>query len=123
MIKAIVDAANPANLLTRYLDLVKTGKKIVLTDIPKELGPAFVDLALKVKDAKLKSVVFKTSARFDSADPDFAYIHQTVRAALNPAKHPRHKSANPAENPKDACAYHPTGETVADAEAYDAQFK
>ncbi|GAB2989492.1 LCP family protein [Nocardioides montaniterrae] len=122
MINAIIDAANPGNLLIRYLDLIKAGKQIVLTDIPKELGPAFVDLALKVKDGKAKSVVFKTSASFNSADPDFDYIHATVQAALHPAKK-HHPSANPPEDPVDVCAYHPTGRTVADAEAYDAQFK
>ncbi|GAB3868311.1 hypothetical protein GCM10028801_44050 [Nocardioides maradonensis] len=123
MIKAIIDAADPATLLTRYLDVVKAGKKIVLTDIPKEMGPAFVELALKMKDAKVRSVVFKTSAQFSSAAPDFDYIHQTVQAALDPAKHPHHTSSNPPENPTDVCGYHPTGRTVADAEAYDAQFK
>ena len=123
MIKAIIDAANPGRLLTRYLDLVKAGKKIVLTDIPKELGPALVDLALKVKDAKIKSVVFRASDKFSSADPDFAYIRATVQSALHPAKHKHHATANPTEDPNDVCGYHPTGETVADAEAYDAQFK
>jgi len=123
MIKAIIDTANPANLLRRYLGLVSAGKKIVLTDIPKEMGPAFVDLALEVKHAKVKSVVFKTSSQFDSAHPDFAYMHRVVMAALQPATHHHHKSANAPQDPTDVCAYHPTGETVADAEAYDAQFK
>jgi len=123
MINAIIDAANPRTMLVRYLDLIKAGKKIVVTDIPKELGPAFVDLGMKVKDGRTKSVVFKTSDSFNSADPDFDYIHRVVQAALYPTKHKHHQSANKPEDPVDACAYHPTGETVADAEARDAVYK
>lgn len=123
MVDAIVKAADPASLLLRYLDLIRAGERIIYTDIPRAVGPAFVDLALKVKGAKIKSVVFKTSERFSSANPDFDYIHETVQRALNPVRRNSADKRDPAEDPTDACAYRPTGETVADALAADAPYR
>ncbi|NYJ00947.1 LCP family protein required for cell wall assembly [Nocardioides thalensis] len=117
MVDAIVEAADPANVLRRYLDLIKAGEEIVYTDIPQELASAFVDLALKVKGAKMKSVVFQTNDEWTSADPDFDYMHELVDRALNP---PPRQPGSGGEEPvvdraEDACAYNPTGETVEDA--------
>lgn len=117
MVDAIVEAADPANVLRRYLDLIKAGEEIVYTDIPQELAPAFVDLALKVKGSKMKSVVFQTNDEWTSADPDFDYMHDMVDRALNP---PPRQPGSGGEQPvvdraDDACAYNPTGETVEDA--------
>jgi LCP family protein required for cell wall assembly len=121
MVDSIVQAADPANLLLRYLDLLKAGQEIVYTDIPKELASAFVDLALKVKDAKVKSVVFKTSDQFSSAAPDFDYMRDIVQRAIDPPAKKHHGGGgDPADDPADACSYQPTGETVEDAEASDA---
>ena len=118
MVDAIVEAADPANLLLRYLDLLEAGREIVFTDIPRELASAFVDLALEVKSRKIKSVVFKPSEHFSSYDPDFDWMRETVQKAIDPP--PRDPSTgkrdNPAENPEDACAYNPTGESVTAAE-------
>ena len=116
MVDAIIDAADPANLLLRYLDLLKAGEEIVYTDIPRELASAFVDLALRVKDAKVKSVVFRSSEEFSSADPDFVWMQDLVQRAIDPPK--RNGSGgkkDPADDPEDACAYEPTGETTEDA--------
>ena len=84
-VDAIIDAANPMTLFRHYTDLVKAGKDVVYTDIPRELAPAFVELALKVKDAKTKSVVFKTSEHFNSSDPDFDWMQETVAEGAPPA--------------------------------------
>lgn len=133
MVDAIIDSADPGNLLLRYLDLIRAGEEIVYTDIPRQLGSAFADLALRVKDAKVKSVVFKTSEQFNSADPDFDYIHETVQRAIDPPRRKGRGGGNPdaqstteaapaSEDPEDACAYNPTGETVEDALAADAAY-
>jgi LCP family protein required for cell wall assembly len=119
MVDAIIDAADPANLLLRYLDLLQAGEEIVYTDIPQELASAFVDLALRVKDAKVKSVVFRSSEEFSSADPDFEWMRETVAKAIHPP--PKRSTTpgekrNPADDPKDACAYNPTGEIIDAAE-------
>jgi LCP family protein required for cell wall assembly len=136
MVSAIVEAANPVNLLTRYLDLVQAGKEIVYTDIPLDIAPAFVELAMEVKSAKVKSVVFKSSDKFFSGDPDYDYVRQTVQNALHPkpAKPPKSDGPDaptppdpdtdtdtdeadlPDEDTADACAYNPTGEVVSASE-------
>jgi LCP family protein required for cell wall assembly len=108
MIQAIAQKANPLNLLRNYEAVATAGKELVRTDIPRELLPAFVDLGLKVKEHRLKSVVFRLSDSFNPGDPDFAYVRQTVARALLP----HHRSGvqqPPADDSLDVCAYHPVG--------------
>jgi polyisoprenyl-teichoic acid--peptidoglycan teichoic acid transferase len=105
VVGSIIDQANPANLLRRYQALAAAGKRVVSTDIPKELLPAFVELALKAKDHRPKSVLFRSSDEFNPNDPDFDYVHEKVAQALLPPT--RHKHKHRAEDDQDACAYHP----------------
>jgi LCP family protein required for cell wall assembly len=108
VVNAIIDEANPVNLLRRYQALASAGSKVVTTDIPQALLPAFVRLALKAKEHRAKSVLFRISDRFDPNDPDYAYMHQVVRRALAPpAHHRRPHSSSPTEDDMSACAYHP----------------
>jgi LCP family protein required for cell wall assembly len=107
VISAVIDQANPVNLLRRYQALAAAGSKVVKTDIPKELLSAFVGLALEAKDHQVKSVLFRSSAEFSPGAPDFDYVHQVVQKALAPPAHRRHDAASPAEDDQDACAYHP----------------
>jgi LCP family protein required for cell wall assembly len=108
-VDAIIDAANPMNLFQHYTDLAKAGKDVVFTDIPLELAPAFVELGLKVKDSKTRSVVFRSSEHFSSADPDFEWMQESVQKAIHPVPKKKNKdsTASQPENPKDACAYNP----------------
>jgi LCP family protein required for cell wall assembly len=115
-VDALVHAADPSTMLTRYADLLRSGKDIVYTDIPRELGPAFAELMLRVKDAKTKSVVFRSSDNFFSGDPDYDYLRATVARAIDP---PKKKNGKPKKNrtvedPVDACAYHPVDEVDSD---------
>lgn len=84
VIAAIVERADPLNLLTRYQELAAAGQKVVETDIPLELAPAFADLGLKMKNASMKSVVFQTSESFSSADPDFEWMQRVVKRNIRP---------------------------------------
>jgi polyisoprenyl-teichoic acid--peptidoglycan teichoic acid transferase len=109
MVNALVDAADPLTVLRRYQDLAAAGKEILRTDIPRELMPAFVDLALKVKERPMKSMAFVTSDKFFSGDPDYAWMQSVVDKALSPSK--KH-AANPDDagtpvKTKDACGYNP----------------
>ena len=107
MIQAIAQNANPLNLLRNYQAVAKAGQELVRTDIPRELLPAFVDLGLRVKEHRLKSVVFRLSDSFNPGDPDFDYVQQTVATAIAP-HHGAHRPRTPAEeSSEDACAYHP----------------
>jgi LCP family protein required for cell wall assembly len=119
-IDAIIDAADPTSLITRYTDLVQAGKEVVYTDIPLDLLPAFVELGLKVKDAKVKSVVFKTSDKFFSDDPDFAWMQETVDKALHPRRHRQGGGSGdaptdaPTDEPTDTPTDEPTDEPTED---------
>ena len=110
MVDAIIDEADPFNVLRRYQALAKAGQEILRTDVPAELMSSFVDLALKVKDKKVKSIAFVTSDKFLSGDPDYAWMQSVVAKALGP-----HTPSGPKDDPgtaitaDDACGYHPVG--------------
>jgi len=107
VVNAIIDEANPVNLLRRYQALAAAGSEVVKTDIPKELLRAFVQLALEAKDHRAKSVLFRSSATFNPGAPDFGYMHQVVQKALAPPVRHRHRAPSPTQDDTDACAYHP----------------
>ena len=123
-IKAISDAADPVTLISRYTQLASTGKRIVRTDIPQQLLPAFVDLALNIKKHAPRSVVFEYSDDFNPNDPDFDVMRERVRLSFNPPRPvaptespgatPTEPSADPTEVPAatstaDDCVYDPEG--------------
>jgi LCP family protein required for cell wall assembly len=81
MINAIVAAADPMTLLTRYQQIAATTQDIVSTDIPQGVVGDFADLALKVKDAGMQSVVFDDSV-IRPAYPDYDKIRTIVQDSL-----------------------------------------
>ena len=81
LVDAVIDRADPITLLTRYEHILEVGRDILLTDIPSELLPAFVDLAFEVKDAKVRSVVFARSDDFLPEAADFDWMHRVVARA------------------------------------------
>ncbi len=108
---AIVDEADPGNLLLRYTSLANQASKIVRTDIPRDLLPQVVKLALRMKDQPLRSVVFQLSDDFDPNDPDYDYLQAVVRRALDPPKRPTRTpsaTASPTPSPSDEAS--PSGE-------------
>ena len=114
MVDAIIEEANPFNLFRRYQDLAAAGEDVVYTDIPLDLAPAFVELALKVKQAKVKSVVFRNSEKFFSGDPDYDYVQDVVQKTLRPpARKPgAPKPEREAVEPVDVCGYAPEDGTT-----------
>jgi polyisoprenyl-teichoic acid--peptidoglycan teichoic acid transferase len=107
VISSIIEQANPWNMLRRYQGLASAGSKVVRTDIPRELLTAFVKLALKAKDHRAKSVLFRLSSDFSPGDPDFDYMHEVVHKALLPPLKHRPHAPSATEDDKDACAYNP----------------
>jgi LCP family protein required for cell wall assembly len=84
LLGALAKQADPLRVLTRFQKLASATKRIVLTDIPQEVLPELVQLAMKGKEAKITSVTFVRSARFLPHDPDFDYVRARVAAALRP---------------------------------------
>ncbi|MGY2065824.1 LCP family protein [Blastococcus sp. SYSU DS0619] len=127
-ISAIVDAADPVTLLQRYQRLAATTEDIVSTDIPRSRLDDFVDLAFRVKDAEIRSVVLDPSV-IDPAYPDYDRIRQLADEAIDPPPAPAPAPADGAEaepapeeadgpvaDIADACAYDPVRAAEARAE-------
>lgn len=114
-VDAIIEAADPMTLLRRYTGLAEAGMDIVTTDIPRDLLPSFVELGLRMKDAKVRSVVFKPSERFSSGDPDYDHVRATVARAIDPPERSVRK-ADPdrARGTEGSCAW--TGDDVVEAQ-------
>jgi LCP family protein required for cell wall assembly len=83
VLKAIVDAADPVTLLSRYQELASTTEDIVSTDVPSSVLGDVVDLAMRVKDAEIRSVVFDDTV-IRPAYPDYDRIRALVQEALAP---------------------------------------
>ena len=60
-----------------------------MTDIPSKLLPALVDLGVKVKGARLSSVVFTPAVYKSYSHPDFAIIRQKTAAAIAQSEAPK----------------------------------
>jgi LCP family protein required for cell wall assembly len=128
-IKGIVDAADPKTLATKYQAIAKAGKNLLRTDIPQELLPALVQLGLKVKSGTVSNVALDQSKlKMKYLHPDYDGLRETIEKALDhepvtttqppPSTPPTGKLNRPATPPpgptedlRDACAYHPTGDT------------
>ena len=102
MINAIIDAADPMTLLSRYQQIAATTQDIVSTDIPQSVVGDFADLALKIKDTGMQSVVFDDSV-IRPAYPDFDLIRTMVQDSLTA---PHASTPTPADEA-------PTGGTAA----------
>jgi LCP family protein required for cell wall assembly len=115
VINAIIDQANPANVLARYEKIAAAGGDIVFTDMPREVLPLMVDLSLRVKDGNVRSVVFKTGVDgFVSAHPNFPQMRKRVEVAIGetksqPSSAPTKKAKKntASEDVTDACAFNP----------------
>jgi LCP family protein required for cell wall assembly len=132
-IHAIVNSANPATLVTKYQQIAAASKKLLRTDIPQEILPAFIGLGLKVKNASVSNVDLNRSKNFPTGkNPNYEAMRAIVQKAIQPkttkpvastssstpstTKQPGAKNSRPrktpagaTENLANACAYHPTG--------------
>ncbi|HEU4945833.1 MAG TPA: LCP family protein [Kribbella sp.] len=129
-IHAIVGSANPSTLVTKYQQIASASKQLLRTDIPQEILPAFIELGLKVKNAKVSNVDLDKDKNFPNGrNPDYEAMREIVARATRPkttpvastpsastTKKPTTKStlkkpaADGTQDLEDACAYHPTGD-------------
>ncbi len=83
LIQGIVKQADPATMLTRYEAIAKAGSKMMRTDIPANMLPMFVELALRVKNAQIFGVTYADgNGWWESARPNFAKVKSTFQAAI-----------------------------------------
>jgi LCP family protein required for cell wall assembly len=81
VVDAMVDQADPLSLATRYGELVDTAQDIVSTDLPQSLVDDAVEVALRVKDAEVRSLVVDDTV-IEPAYPDYDEIRRLVRDAV-----------------------------------------
>lgn len=81
MIDAMIAAADPMTLLRQYQEIAATTQDIVTTDIPQSVVGDLADLALKVKDAGIRSLVLDDSV-IRPAYPDYDLIRSLVSEAV-----------------------------------------
>lgn len=99
---AVIKQANPAQMLTHYEEIARSSKDLVKTDLPAEILPAMVDLSMRVKGAKSKSIVFKNGVDgFQSGNVDWNLVRNRSLAATapKPALKPSNQPAVPAPQP------------------------
>ncbi|GIH75400.1 LCP family protein [Planobispora longispora] len=94
LMNAVAKQADPVTVLRSFERLADAAVDAVSTDIPRELLPALVSLADKVKAAKIESLQF-VPPLISTADPDYSLIKRKVTAALakKTAGKPAHRPA------------------------------
>jgi LCP family protein required for cell wall assembly len=83
VVDAIAQQADPLTMATRYGELVDTAQDIISTDLPQDLVDDAVEVALRVKDAQVRSLVLDNSV-IEPAYPDYDEIRRLVREATAP---------------------------------------
>lgn len=82
VINAVVQQSTPTTVLQNFQAIAAAGEKSIMTDVPRGLLPDLLDLGFKVKDTKLRSVVFTPDSGFNSGNPDWPAVRKQVQRAL-----------------------------------------
>jgi len=84
VIKAVIDQADPATLLTRYEAIASASADMVKTDIPATMIPALFDLGNRVKNqGTITGMGFVDGEfGFSQTDPDFGDMADRVKQAI-----------------------------------------
>ncbi|MEV4802647.1 LCP family protein [Nonomuraea sp. NPDC049421] len=83
LLNAVAKQADPVTVLNSFERLAAATKRAISTDLPQDLLPAVVDLAGKVKNARLRSLSF-VPPLINTAYPDRYLIRRKVKEALDP---------------------------------------
>ena len=76
--QAILDQMSPATIFTRFQEIASASKSLVMTDIPKDMLPKYLELANKVKKRGMKVLDIVPDNGFHPGNPDYAAIHSAV---------------------------------------------
>ena len=132
VINAVVQQAQPQVVLTNFEKIAAAGSKTIQTDIPRRMLKPMIELALKVKNTNLHSVVFQPGvAGWVSSNPPWPAVQRRVQQALreadraeagktataspsaspgdsgSPSATPTKKPSGKSDDLSDSCAYHP----------------
>ncbi|GAA3443063.1 LCP family protein [Planomonospora venezuelensis] len=81
LMNALVKQADPVTVVRSFERLASATANAVSTDIPREMLPALVALAGKVRTARIESLQF-VPPLIDTSDPDYDLIKKKVTAAV-----------------------------------------
>ncbi|AYY11839.1 LytR family transcriptional regulator [Actinobacteria bacterium YIM 96077] len=87
---AIVDKVDPATVVTKYQSLASATRDLIQTDIPEDLFPPLIELAVDVQNATLESLTldrkfFEAMGGATPANPDYDELHTRIAQILEPA--------------------------------------
>lgn len=82
--EAILAQFSPTNVLTHFQEVAAASADLVKTDIPQQLLPTLVDLAIKAKGQSVTTLELTPANGIDDRDPDFSYAAQLVQQKLHP---------------------------------------
>lgn len=81
LLNALAKQADPLTVVNSFEQLATATKRAISTDVPQNLLPPLVDLAHKVKDARIRSLNF-VPPLINTAYPDWNLIRDKVTEAL-----------------------------------------
>ncbi len=93
---AILNQADPMNVLRSYRELAKGIKNVIATDLTTGALNDLINVSGKTKQSSISSVTF-TNQVIDSSNPDIAYIRAKVQDAIT--KSNAKKVVDPAASP------------------------
>jgi len=108
-----VQQTTPDTVLSNFQAIATAGQNTITTDVPRTLLSDLVDLGVKVKGTKLRSVVFSPGdAGFQSYDPNWKAVRARVQKALKETASGVDDSSTKtgkakSEDLADTCGYHP----------------
>lgn len=89
VMNALADQASVPTLLGRYEAIAREFQSVVLTDVPQDDLPAVLNLALLMREANMRSIVFINGVNgFYSAHPDFDKMRTQVQQAIDESHEP-----------------------------------
>jgi len=118
VIGAVVKKAVPATLAANFPSIARALKSNLTTGIAADDLPAWVDLSLRIKQARVTSLPF-TDEVISRADPDYPRIHRLIRAAISASTRPAASSATPAASSPTPAATRKPARTRSAATAQD----
>lgn len=83
--EAILDQANPVNVLSKFQAVAASGSNVVKTDIAQSMLGYFVNLAGKSRTQPITRLEITPANGFDPDNPDFADLHARVHDLLWPS--------------------------------------
>ncbi|MFI6739401.1 LCP family protein [Nonomuraea sp. NPDC050451] len=81
LLNALAKQADPMTVINSFERLAVATKRAISTDLPQDLLPAVIDLARRVKDAKIRSLSF-VPPLINTAYPDWSFIRRKVAETL-----------------------------------------